>query len=142
METKLELKRAYMRIAHEFSFLSQCARLKVGAIAVKNGTIMAHGWNGTPSGYRTNKCEDEYGITNPFVLHAEENIIAKMAKSTESISGAEIFCTHSPCPGCAKLLAQMGIKSFYYETEYRNSIGKHCLELLGVHVEQLPRALS
>lgn len=137
METKEELKRTYMRIAKEFAALSQCTRLKVGAIAVKNGTIMAHGWNGTPSGYRTNKCENENGETDPFVLHAEENIIAKMAKSTESISGAEIFCTHSPCPGCAKLLAQMGIKSFFYEQEYRQNIGKDCLELLGVKVEQL-----
>lgn len=137
MQLKPELKLTYMRIAREFANLSCCGRLKVGAIAVKNGTIMAHGWNGTPSGYRTNECEDEYGTTNPFVLHAEENLIAKMAKSTESIAGAEIFCTHSPCPGCAKLLAQMGIKSFYYENEYRQDIGKHCLELLGVHVEKI-----
>lgn len=126
-----------MRIAHEFASLSCCRRLKVGAIAVKNGGILAHGWNGTPSGYFTNICELGSGSTSPFVLHAEENVIAKLAKSTESISGADIFCTHSPCPGCAKLLAQMGINTFYYANDYRSSEGIECLIALGVRTERI-----
>jgi dCMP deaminase len=137
MKLTNELKQTYMEIAEKFANLSCCKRLKVGAIAVKNGTILAHGWNGTPSGYYTNECECKDGLTNPFVLHAEENVIAKLAKSTESIEGASIFCTHSPCPGCAKLLAQMGIKSFYYKEEYRQNIGRECLDILGIHVEQI-----
>ena len=53
---KPRLIEAYMDIAERFAQVSECQRLKVGAIIVKNGSILAHGWNGTPSGFRTNVC--------------------------------------------------------------------------------------
>lgn len=134
---KSNLKKAYMDIAERFSQVSECARLKVGAIIVKNGSILAHGWNGTPSGFKTNVCELEDGTTSPFVLHAEQNVLVKMAKSTESIEGAELFCTHSPCPECSKLLAQSGVKKVYYKHSYRITEGIDVLKELGVDVEQV-----
>lgn len=131
------LIKAYMDIAERFAQVSECQRLKVGAIVVKNGSILAHGWNGTPSGFKTNVCEREDGTTSPFVLHAEQNVLVKMAKSTESIEGAELFCTHSPCPECSKLLAQSGVKKVYYKYEYRITEGLDVLRELGVNVEQV-----
>lgn len=131
------LVRAYMDIAERFAQVSECQRLKVGAIVVKNGSILAHGWNGTPSGFRTNVCEMEDGSTSPFVLHAEQNALVKMAKSTESIEGAELFCTHSPCPECSKLLAQSGIKKVYFRHKYRITEGLDVLTELGVAIEQV-----
>lgn len=135
---KPALIKAYMDIAERFAEVSECQRLKVGAIVVKNGSILAHGWNGTPSGFKTNVCELEDGSTSPFVLHAEQNILVKMAKSTESIEGAELFCTHSPCPECSKLLAQSGVKKVYFKYEYRITDGIDILEELGVEVEKVP----
>lgn len=132
------LIKAYMDIAERFAEVSECQRLKVGAIVVKNGSILAHGWNGTPSGFKTNVCELEDGSTSPFVLHAEQNILVKMAKSTESIEGAELFCTHSPCPECSKLLAQSGVKKVYFKYEYRITDGIDILKELGVEVEKVP----
>lgn len=134
---KPELILAYMDTAERFAQLSCCKRLKVGAIIVKNDSILAHGWNGTPSGYKTNCCEDENGRTSPFVLHAEQNVLVKMAKSTESIEGAELFCTHSPCPECAKMLAQSGIKKVYFRYAYRISDGLDTLLDLGVDTEMV-----
>lgn len=134
---KLELVNAYMDIAERFAQVSECKRLKVGAIVVKNGSILAHGWNGTPSGFRTNVCELEDGTTSPFVLHAEQNALVKMAKSTESIEGAELFCTHSPCPDCSKLLAQSGVKKVYFKHKYRITEGLDVLQQLGVEIEQV-----
>lgn len=134
---KPQLISAYMDIAERFAQVSECKRLKVGAIIVKNGSILAHGWNGTPSGFRTNVCELEDGTTSPFVLHAEQNVLVKMARSTESIQGAELFCTHSPCPECSKLLAQSGVKKVYYKNKYRVIDGIKVLEELGVPVEQV-----
>jgi len=134
---KPRLIEAYMDIAERFAQVSECQRLKVGAIIVKNGSILAHGWNGTPSGFRTNVCELEDGTTSPFVLHAEQNVLVKMAKSTESVDGAEIFCTHSPCPECSKLLAQSGIKKVYYKHRYRITEGLDVLQQLGVDVERV-----
>lgn len=132
-----KLKITYMRVALEFSKMSVCTRAKVGAVAVKNGSILAHGWNGTPSGYYTNICETKDGNTNPFTLHAEENVIIKMAKSTESLVDSDIFCTLTPCVNCAKLLAQMGIRNFYYLEKYRHLEGLHCLEILGINTEEI-----
>jgi dCMP deaminase len=137
MHMKPELIKAYMDIAERFAQVSQCQRLKVGAIIVKNGSILAHGWNGTPSGFVTNVCEMEDGTTSPFVLHAEQNVLVKMAKSTESIEGAELFCTHSPCPECSKLLAQSGVKKVYYKHSYRITEGLDVLTQLGVSTEQV-----
>jgi dCMP deaminase len=134
---KPALKKAYMDIAERFALVSECQRLKVGAIIVKNGSILAHGWNGTPSGFKTNTCELEDGSTSPFVLHAEQNVLVKMAKSTESIDKAELFCTHSPCSECSKLLAQSGIKKVYYKHEYRITEGIEVLRELGVEVEKI-----
>jgi dCMP deaminase len=134
---KPKLIKAYMDIAERFAQVSECERLKVGAIVVKNGSILAHGWNGTPSGYKTNICELEDGTTSPFVLHAEQNALVKMAKSTESIEGAELFCTHSPCPECSKLLAQSGIKTVYFKHKYRKTEGIDVLTQLGVKVEEV-----
>lgn len=137
-----KLKKTYMRIAIEFSNMSCCKRLKVGAVAVKNGTILAHGWNGTPSGYHTNNCELPDGTTSAFTLHAEENILIKMAKSTESLVDASIFCTYSPCAGCAKLLAQTGISEFYYLNTYRDTAGLDCLNLLGVKIIKMEETIE
>lgn len=134
---KQELIRAYMDTAERFAQLSKSQRLKVGAILVKNDSILAHSWNGTPTGFHTNTCELEDGTTSPFVLHAEQNVLVKMAKSAESIKGGELFCTHSPCPECSKLLAQSGIRKVYYGTEYRDPSGLAVLEQLGVEVEKV-----
>ncbi len=134
---KPEIKEAYMKTAELFSQVSNCKRMKVGAIVVKNGSILAHGWNGTPSGFHTNCCEQEDGSTNPFVLHAEQNALVKMAKSSESIDGSELFCTHSPCPDCSKMIAQAGVKKVYYRNEYRITDGIDVLQQLGVEVEKM-----
>lgn len=131
-----------MDTAFRFAELSHSARLKVGAIIVKNGSILAHGWNGTPTGFRTNICELIDGTTSPFVLHAEENAIIKMAKSSESITGADIFCTHSPCPGCSKLLAQGGINTVYYYHTYRDDTGIEVLRELGVKVVNVKEIMN
>ena len=86
---KPEIKEAYMQTAELFSQVSNCKKLKVGAIVVKNGSILAHGWNGTPSGFHTNCCEKEDGSTNPFVLHAEQNAndARQLAEETRPASG-------------------------------------------------------
>lgn len=84
--------------------------------------------------------EEEYRYcwkTKPEVLHAETNAIAKLAKSTESGSGATMFITHSPCLDCAKLIYQSGIKKVYFREQYRDDVGLKFLEASGIHVEKL-----
>ena len=76
-------------------------------------------------------------VTRPEVLHAESNAIAKLAKSTNSGLGADLFVTHSPCLDCAKLIYQSGIRRIYFGENYRDDSGIEFLEKSGVTVVKL-----
>ncbi|CAM3775657.1 CMP deaminase [Flavobacterium branchiophilum] len=138
MNNKKQIKydKAYLRIANEWSKLSYCKRKKVGAIIVKDRMIISDGYNGTPSGFE-NCCEDETGLTNWYVLHAEANAILKVAGSTQSCQGATLYITLSPCKECSKLIHQSGIKRVVFQTGYRDTSGIDFLEKAGVLVEQM-----
>jgi deoxycytidylate deaminase len=84
--------------------------------------------------------EEEYRYrlkTKPEVLHAESNAISKLARSSESGLGADIFITHSPCLDCAKLIYQSGIKRVYFGMAYRSTEGIEFLRQSGIEVEKL-----
>ena len=127
---------AYMDVAERFAQLSHARRLQVGAIVVKDDRIISIGYNGMPSGW-DNECEDENNKTKPQVLHAESNAITKLAKSHESGDKSTMFCTHSPCIECAKLIFQTGINTLYYRNDYRSTEGIDFLKASGVTVEKL-----
>ena len=143
---KDKLKRAYMKTAETFAELSHARRLHVGAIVVKDDRIISIGYNGMPAGW-DNNCEnviqhsdDTVELkTKPEVLHAETNAVAKVARSTNSTEGADMFVTHAPCLDCAKLIHQAGIKKVYFGNHYRDNIGVDFLQQCGVvvtHVDQ------
>jgi dCMP deaminase len=133
-----------MDIAERTAELSHAKRLHVGAIVVKDDRIISIGYNGMPAGWNNN-CEDkvwdntgDYELkSKPEVLHAETNAIAKLARSTESGLGSDLFVTHAPCLDCAKLIYQSGIKQVWFRTAYRDSAGIEFLKTSGVKVEKL-----
>ena len=128
--------RSYLRMAQIWAENSYCKRRKVGALLVKNNMIISDGYNGTPSGFE-NICEDENGVTKPYVLHAEANAITKVAKSGNSSEDATLYVTASPCIECAKLIIQAGIKRVVYRDEYRLHDGPDLLKQAGIVVEQV-----
>jgi dCMP deaminase len=165
----------YMDWADRAAQLSHARRLQVGAVIVKDDSVISYGYNGMPAGWN-NDCENKeymsgdaggwlspdeiyeqwpfeeevelvdpdegafkttrrYRLkTKPEVLHAESNAIAKLAKSSQSGSNADIFITHAPCLDCAKLIYQSGISSVYYRNSYRDMAGVEFLEKSGVAV--------
>jgi dCMP deaminase len=125
------LDNRYLRMAHIWSENSYCKRRKVGALVVKDKTIISDGYNGTPSGFE-NVCEDENNVTKPYVLHAEANAITKLARSTNSGEGATLYVTASPCIECAKLIIQAGIRRVVYGEKYRLDDGLRLLQRAGV----------
>ncbi|CAB4138148.1 ComEB Deoxycytidylate deaminase [uncultured Caudovirales phage] len=134
-----------MATAKIFAELSHARRLHVGAIIVKDDRIISIGYNGMPAGW-DNNCEDiveqhEDGgqvlKTKPQVLHAETNAIAKLARSSDSGQGADIFITHAPCLDCAKLIYQSGISRVYFGAAYRDTSGVDFLKHSNIQVEQL-----
>lgn len=144
----------YMDWALRSAQLSHARRLQVGAVIVKDDTVISYGYNGMPSGW-DNDCEyeetystqdapgDDYRVvhtgilkTKPEVLHAESNAIAKLAKSHNSGLGADLFVTHSPCIECAKLIFQSGIRRVYFGSHYRDDAGIKFLQKSGIEVTQ------
>ena len=139
----------YMDWAQRCAQLSHARRLQVGSVIVKDDSVISYGYNGMPSGW-DNNCEDEIVIeqdekfikglkTKPEVLHSESNAVSKLAKSSNSGSGADIFITHAPCLDCAKLIYQAGIKQVYFGTAYRDDYGIEFLKKSGIGVTQIDR---
>ena len=127
---------SYLEMASVWAKNSYCKRRQVGALIVKDRMIISDGYNGTPSGFE-NICEDENGVTKPYVLHAEANAITKVAKSGNSSQGATLYVTASPCLECSKLIIQSGIKRVVYKDEYRLTDGVDLLRRAGVEVEKV-----
>ncbi|GAB5538367.1 MAG: dCMP deaminase family protein [Salibacteraceae bacterium] len=135
-EKQARYDRAYLRLAKEWAKLSHCNRKQVGAIIVKDATIIADGYNGTPTGFE-NKCEDENGETKWYVLHAEANAILKVARSSNKANGATLYLTNSPCKDCSKLVLQAGIKRLVYIDQYKDSSGLDFLKKAGLELKQI-----
>ena len=121
----------YLEMARVWARNSYCKRRQVGALIVKDRMIISDGYNGTPSGFE-NVCEDENGVTKPYVLHAEANAISKVAKSGNSSQGSTLYVTASPCLECAKLIIQAGIRRVVYADEYRLTDGGDLLRRAGI----------
>jgi dCMP deaminase len=149
----------YMDIATRCSLMSYARNRKVGCIAVKDGAIIGQGWNGMPAGF-DNECEQKKSIldgeipvtsslvyndhlgqyyyqTNPQVLHAEENLILKIARNTTSLEGATLYTTLAPCINCSSKLLAVGIKEVFYGDSYRDFSGLTYLRNNGIKCQKL-----
>ena len=114
----------FMNIAKEVSTRSTCDRKHVGAVIVRDKTILSTGYNGSIKGLQ--HC-DEIGhemVDGHCVrtTHAEANAIVQAAKNGVSINNAEMYVTASPCYNCFKLIANSGINTIYYDEFYRDDI--------------------
>ena len=112
----------FMNIAREVATRSTCDRKHVGAVIVRDKTILSTGYNGSIKGLP--HC-DEAGhemVEGHCVrtTHAEANAIVQAAKNGVKIDSAEIYVTASPCYNCFKLIANSGIKIIYYHEFYRD----------------------
>ncbi len=133
------LDKRYLRMASIWAENSYCQRRKVGAIIVKDKMIISDGYNGTPAGFE-NICEDDSGVTKPYVLHAEANAITKVARSNNSSNGSTLYVTASPCLECAKLIIQAGIRRVVFNDLYRLADGIELMRRAGiecVHISNL-----
>jgi dCMP deaminase len=131
----------YMDVAAGAAALSYAKRAQVGAVAVRDRNILAFGYNGTLPG-TSNVCEDEHGNTKAEVIHAEENLLMKMARSSVSVEGAVVYVTMAPCINCSRLMANAGIKKVIYRDTYRDLSGVDLLNKYGIEVKQFQTILD
>ena len=111
-----------MNIAKEVATRSTCNRKHVGAVIVRNKTILATGYNGSISGL--GHCDQEgHDMVNGHcvrTIHAEANAIVQSARNGVAIDESEIYVTASPCYDCFKLIANSGIKKVFFGEFYRD----------------------
>jgi dCMP deaminase len=112
----------FMDIAKMVATRSTCTRKHIGAVIVKDKTILSTGYNGSIRG-RAHCTEIGCDMENGHciaTIHAEANAIIQAAKNGVAIDEAEIYITASPCWTCFKLIANSGIKNIYYHEFYRD----------------------
>lgn len=122
LKNRISWENYFMNIAAEVATRSTCDRKHVGAVIVREKTILSTGYNGSIKGLP--HC-DEAGhemVDGHCVrtTHAEANAIVQAAKNGVEINLSEIYVTASPCYSCFKLIANAGIKTIYYKELYRD----------------------
>ncbi len=112
----------FMNIAEQVATRSTCSRKNVGAVIVRDKTILSTGYNGSLRG--APHCDDAgHDMENDHcvrTVHAEANAVAQAAKHGVRIDEAEIYVTASPCLTCFKLIANSGIRKVYFMEFYRD----------------------
>lgn len=141
----------FMEIAQVTKKRTNCIRNEVGAVVVKDKTIIGTGYNGTPSGIKNcyeGGCERcmkrEKGEIGPSVdkdqcvcVHAEQNAVLQSAYHGISTKGATLYSTTSPCIQCAKMILNAGIAEVVASESHSDSLGEKLLHEAGVKMRIL-----
>jgi dCMP deaminase len=113
----------FMNIAREVSTRSTCDRKFVGAVLVRDKSILATGYNGSIRGLP--HCDEQGHLMEDGhcvrTVHAEANAIVQAARNGVRIDGATIYVTASPCWGCFRLIANAGIGRICFGEVYRDT---------------------
>lgn len=144
---RLDADQYFMKIALVVSERATCRRHSVGAIIVKNKVILATGYNGAPKGVKDclelGCLRDELGIKSGErneicrAAHAEHNAIIQTAGGFSDVTGSTMFCTHSPCNVCAKMMANAGISEVIVFEKYADQQFKKLFRELGIKIRYL-----
>ena len=112
----------FMNIARVVSSRSTCPRKSVGAVIVRDKTILSTGYNGSIRGM-PHCTEAGHMMENGHcvaTIHAESNAILQAARNGVMIDGGTIYVTASPCWNCFKEIANSGIRRVVYGEFYRD----------------------
>jgi dCMP deaminase len=148
MDTRASWDRYFMNIARVVATRATCDRKHVGAVLVKDKTILSTGYNGSIRGLAHcsevgHMMEDNHCVRT---VHAEANAIIQAAKNGVAIDGATIYTTASPCWPCFKLIANAGCRRIVFGEFYRDErIFEHAqalsIELVELEVPARPDLL-
>jgi dCMP deaminase len=138
----------FMTITRQVAERSTCVRAKVGAVIVRDRSILATGYNGAPAGmphcldvgcaiYESKTPSGDLEENCFRTIHAEINAIAQAARNGTRIDGAGIYVTHTPCIHCFKTLVNTGIQRIFYERAYKLHTLEELLQHTGVVLTQV-----
>ena len=140
----------FLNVAEIIRTRSTCLRRQVGALLVRDRRILTTGYNGPPPGM--DHCADLGGCLREKMkvpsgertelcraTHAEANAVLQAADHGVAIAGAALYCTNTPCSGCAKLLIGAGVSHMVVIDGYPDELSARLLDAAGVTVERRPR---
>jgi dCMP deaminase len=115
---------------------------RIGVLAVKDGKILLTGFNShLPSDFTLDSFGDprsSFDAGERFdlstAIHGEAELISKAAKNGIALDGATLYVTTFPCPACAKLIVNAGIKKVYYAQGYSLLDAEQILGAFGVEL--------
>jgi len=124
--TEDELDRHFVREARAQAERSSDWWRQVGAVAVKDGKVLAEAYNRHhPSEYSPYvdgdpRNEFRRGLRADLstAIHAEAAVVAEAAREGFSLRGADLYVTTFPCPACARLVAETGFRRLYFTGTY------------------------
>lgn len=132
----------FMNIATEVATRSTCSRKHVGAVIVRDKTILSTGYNGSVRGLP--HCDDDDHMMEDGhcvrTIHAEVNAIIQSAKNGTRIDGSNIYVTASPCWSCFKAIANAGIVRVIFGEFYRDQRIFDVAQRLGIELVQLSKS--
>ncbi len=147
-----ELDEYFLKIASVVAERSTCRRHHMGAIAVRDKHILSTGYNGAAAGLKDclelGCLRDELGIKSGTrqeicrAIHAEQNAIIQAALHGVSLEGATMYCTHTPCVLCAKMMVNARIKRSVSFGKYIDDEFIQLFEEAGIEVDILDRPPS
>ena len=139
MADRVEWNHYFMNIASEVARRATCPRKHVGAVIVRDRTVLSTGYNGSIRGLP--HCEDSGCVMEDghciTTVHAEANAILQAAKNGVGVDGGELYTTASPCWNCFKLIANAGIKRIYYGEFYRDERSRQVAAEIGIELIDL-----
>lgn len=115
---------------------------QIGAVVVKNDKVILSSFNkvlpndfsiATFGDLRSNFDAGQH-IDLVYTIHAEARTVATAAREGYSLEGASIYVTTFPCPPCAKLIREAGIKKLYYKKGYSLIDAEKLLKDAGVEI--------
>lgn len=145
LPTRPDIDEYFLKIASVVAERSTCRRHHIGAVAMKDKHILATGYNGAPAGFKDclelGCLRDERNIPSGTrheicrAIHAEQNVIIQAALHGVSLEGSTIYCTHTPCVLCAKMLVNAKIRRFVSFGRYDDDSFLDLFQQAGVEVD-------
>ncbi len=142
----------FLKIASVVAERSTCRRHHVGAVAVRDKHILATGYNGAAAGLKDclelGCLRDQNNIPSGTrhevcrAIHAEQNVIIQAGLHGVSIEGSTVYCTHTPCVLCAKMLVNARIKRYVSFGTYADDAFTGLFREAGIEVDIKDRPAS
>jgi dCMP deaminase len=139
----------FLKIASVVAERSTCRRHHIGAIAVRDKHILTTGYSGAPAGAKDclelGCLRDELGIPSGTrqeicrAIHAEQNVIIQAGLHGVSLEGSTVYCTHTPCVLCAKMLVNAKIARFVSFGKYDDDRFIEIFKEAGIKVDMKER---